>query len=108
LWPSSRDDHGKILDDLKQVAQELNMSVPDSPSKSVLKNIDKMKALSGDAFDEAFLKEMVKSHKDEDKSYRDEGRITTSQLKDLVTREDQILEKHLQQAQALAQAKGKK
>jgi len=47
----------------------------------------------------------VKSHKDEDKSYRDEARTTTSpQLKDLVTQEDQIIGNHLQQAQA----KGKK
>jgi putative membrane protein len=103
------DDHGKILDDLKQAAQQLSMSVPDGPSKSALKEMDKLKALSGDAFDQSFLKETVKSHKDEDKSYKDEARTTTSpQLKDLVTQENQIIGKHLQQAQQLAQAKGKK
>jgi len=103
------DDHGKILEDLKQVAQQLNMSVPDGPSKSALKEMDKLKALPGDAFDQAFLKETVKSHKDEDKSYKDEARTTTSpQLKDLVTQENQIIGNHLQQAQQLAQAKGKK
>ena len=103
------DDHGKVLDDLKQAAQQLTMSVPDGPSKSALKEMDKLKALSGDAFDQAFLKETVKSHKDEDKSYRDEGRTTTSpQLKELVTQENQIVGNHLQQAQQLAQAKGKK
>jgi putative membrane protein len=103
------DDHGKILDDLKQVAQQLSMSVPDGPSKGDLKDIDKLKALSGDAFDQAFLKEAAKRHKDEDKSYKDEARTTTSpQLKDLITQEDQILGSHLQQAQQLAQAKGKK
>jgi putative membrane protein len=103
------EDHGKILDDLKQVAQQLQMSVPDAPSPSNLKEIDKLKALSGDAFDPAFLKETVKRHKDEDKSYRDEMRTTTSpQLKNLITQETQILGNHLQQAQELAQAKGKK
>jgi putative membrane protein len=103
------EDHGKILDDLKQAAQQLTMSVPDGPSKSALKEMDKLKALSGDAFDQAFLKETVKSHKDEDKSNRDEVRTTTSpQLKDLVTQENQIIGNHLQQAQQLAQAKGKK
>lgn len=103
------DDHAKILDDLKQVAQQLTMSVPDGPSKGALKEMDKLKSLSGDAFDQAFLKGTVKSHKDEDKSYRDEARTTTSpQLKELVTQEDQIIGNHLQQAQQLAQAKGKK
>jgi putative membrane protein len=103
------DDHGKILDDLKQAAQQLSISVPDGPSKSALKEMDKLKALSGDPFDQSFLKETVKSHKDEDKSYKDEARTTTSpQLKDLVTQENQIIGNHLQQAQQLAQAKGKK
>jgi putative membrane protein len=103
------EDHGKILDELKQAAQQLTMSVPDGPSKSAQKEIDKLKMLAGDAFDQAFLKETVKSHKDEDKSYRDEARTTTSpQLKNLVTQENQIIGNHLQQAQQLAQAKGKK
>ena len=103
------EEHDKILDDLKQVAQQLTMSVPDGPSKSALKEMDKLKALSGDAFDQAFLKETVKSHKDEDKSYGDEAANTTSpQLKDLVTQENQIIGNHLQQAQQLAQTKGKK
>jgi putative membrane protein len=87
----------------------LTMSVPDGPSKSALKEMEKLKALSGDAFDQAFLKETVKNHKDEDKSNRDEARTTTSpQLKDLVTQENTIIGNHLQQAQQLAQAKGKK
>jgi putative membrane protein len=103
------DDHDKILEDLKQVAQQLSMGVPDAPSKGDLKDIDKLKALPADAFDAAFLKETAKRHKDEDKSYKDEARTTTSpQLKDLITQEDQILGNHLQQAQQLAQTKGKK
>jgi putative membrane protein len=103
------DDHGKILDELKQAAQQLTMSVPDGPSKSALKEMEKLKALSGDAFDQAFLKETAKNHKDEDKSDRDEARTTTSpQLKDLVTQENTIIGNHLKQAQQLAQAKGKK
>jgi putative membrane protein len=103
------EDHGKILDELKQVAQQLTISVPDGPSKGAQKEMDKLKALSGDAFDQAFLKDTVKSHKDEDKSYGDEARNTTSpQLKNLVTQENQIIGNHLQQAQQLAQTKGKK
>jgi putative membrane protein len=103
------DDHGRILEDLKQAAQQLHVNVPDAPSKGALKSMDKMKALSGGAFDSAFLQEIVKGHKDEDKSYRDEARTTTSpQLKALVTEEDQTLEKHMQQAEQLAQTKGRR
>ena len=102
------DDHGKILDDLKQVAQQLKMTPPDAPSKSAQKDLEKLKGLSGHAFDQAFLKETVKSHKEEDRSYKDEGRATTSpQLKKLISQEDQILGNHLQQAEQLAQTNGK-
>src|SRR3954469_20385496 len=61
------EDHGKMLDDFKQAVQGLNIPVPAEPSKGALKTIDKLKGLSGDAFDQAYIKEMVKAHKEDDK-----------------------------------------
>lgn len=102
------DDHGKMLDVLKQAAQQLNVPVPAEPSKSAVKSMDKMKAFSGDAFDQAYIKEMVKAHKDDDKLFKEEARNTTSpQLKQLVTEADQTIESHLQQAQQLEESKAK-
>jgi putative membrane protein len=102
------EDHGKILNGLQHEAQEVSLSVPDGPTKGASKTMEKMKELQGDAFDAAYLHEIVKSHKDEDKSYRSEASTTADPiLKNQVTEDDQILAKHLQQADALA-AKGEK
>jgi putative membrane protein len=101
------DDHGKMQDQLKPAAQQMGVKVPDGPSKSQVKSMDKMKALSGDAFDQAYIKDMVKDHKKDDSDFKLEAQSTQNpQLKHLVMQSDQIIESHLQQAQQIAQTKG--
>jgi putative membrane protein len=101
------DDHGKMLNQLKQVAQQLQVKVPDGPSKGEMKKMDKMKALSGDVFDHAYIKDMVKDHKADDSEFKQEAQATQNpQLKQMVMQSDQIIESHLQQIQQLAQSKG--
>lgn len=103
-----QDDHGKMQDELKQAAEQLNVPVPAEPSKGAAKSIEKMKALSGDAFDQAYIKEMIKAHKEDSKAFKDEARDTTSpQLKEMMTRNDQTIESHLQEIQQISQSKGK-
>jgi putative membrane protein len=103
-----QDDHGKLQDELKQVAAQLNVPVPDEPSKGAAKSMEKMKALSGDAFDQVYIKEMIKAHKDDSKAFKDEAHNTTSpQLKEMMTRDDQMIESHLQEIQQISQSKGK-
>jgi putative membrane protein len=92
---------------LKPVAEQLGVKVPDGPSKGQMKNLDKMKALSGDAFDHAYIKDMVKDHKSDDSEFKQEAQSTQNpQLKQLVMQNDQIIESHLQQIQQLAKSKG--
>ena len=101
------DDHGKMQDQMKPVAQQMGVKVPDGPSKSQMKNMDKMKALSGDAFDKAYIKDMVKNHKSDDSDFKLEAQSTQNpQLKQMVMQSDQIIESHLQQIQQIAQSKG--
>jgi putative membrane protein len=103
-----QDDHGKLQDELKQVAGQLNVPMPTEPSKGAAKSMEKMKALSGDAFDQAYIKEMIKAHKEDSKAFKDEARNTTSpQLKEMMTRDDQMIESHLQEIQQISQSKGK-
>jgi putative membrane protein len=101
------DDHGKMLDQLKPVAEQMGVKVPDGPSKGQMKSMDKMKALSGDAFDQAYIKDMVKDHKKDDSDFKLEAQSTQNpQLKQLVSEADQTIEGHLQQIQQIAQTKG--
>ena len=68
-----------------------------------------MKGLSGDAFDQAYIKEMVKAHKEDDKAFKEEAKTTTSpQLKEMVTQDLQMIESHLQQVQQIADPKAAK
>jgi putative membrane protein len=101
------DDHGKMLDQLKPAAQAMGVKVPDGPSKGAMKNMDKMKALSGDAFDQAYIKDMVKDHKKDSSEFKQEAQSTQNpQLKQLVTEASQTIDSHLQQIQQIAQTKG--
>ena len=103
-----QDDHGKMMDELKQAAGQLNIPVPEEPSKGATKSMDKMKSLSGTAFDQAYIKEMVKAHKEDDKMFKEEAHNTTSpQLKDMMTQDAQMIESHLQAIQQIADSKGK-
>lgn len=102
-----QDDHGSLQDELKQIAEQLNIPVPQDPSKNEQKNLDKLKELSGDAFDQAYVKEMVKAHKEAEKAYTDEAKNTTSpQLKEMMGKDAQMIEGHLKDIQEIATSKG--
>jgi len=101
------DDHGKMLDQMKPAAQAMGVKVPDGPSKGAMKNMDKMKSLSGDAFDQAYIKDMVKDHKKDSSEFKQEAQSTQDpQLRQLVMQSSQIIDSHLQQIQQIAQTKG--
>jgi putative membrane protein len=69
--------------------------------------MDKMKGLSGEAFDQAYIKDMVKDHKKDSSEFKQEAQSTQNpQLKQMVMQSDQIIESHLQQIQQIAQSKG--
>jgi putative membrane protein len=101
------DDHGKMVEQMKPAAEQMGVKVPDGPNKGQMKNMEKMKALSGDAFDQAYIKDMVKDHKKDDSEFKQEAQSTQNpQLKQLVMQSDQIIETHLQHAEQIAQSKG--
>ena len=101
------DDHGKMQEQLKPVAQQMGVKVPDGPSKGQMKKMDKMKSLSGDAFDQAYIKDMVKDHKSDSSDFKLEAQSTqNAQLKQLATDDGKTIESHLHQIEQIAQAKG--
>lgn len=101
------DDHGKMQDQLKPLAGQMGVKVPDGPSKGEMKKMDKMKGLSGDAFDQAYIKDMLKDHKSDASDFKLEAQSTQNpRLKQLATEGGQTIESHLQQIQQIAQAKG--
>lgn len=105
-------DRSDTLDELRQAAQQMNLEPPSQMSGNAEKNYTKLNALSGAEFDDAYMKTMVKMHKDDDRLYREEAKNTTSpQLKQMMTEADGKVQDRLKQAQPIADAvsnKGRK
>jgi putative membrane protein len=57
-------DHSAGNDKLKSVAASKNITLPTSPSVGQMATKDKLKILSGESFDNSYIKGMVKDHQD--------------------------------------------
>ena len=56
------DDHGKANDELKSLATQKNVTLPASLDAKHKATHDRLDKLSGDAFDRAYMREMVADH----------------------------------------------
>jgi putative membrane protein len=98
------DDHTKLGDEMKQVAQQLSVKVPDSPSGKDKSTMSKMQALNGDEFDKAYIKDMVKDHQQDEKDFKTEANNTTNPaLKQVASQGVQVIGEHLQMIEQIAQ-----
>lgn len=98
------DDHTKLGDQMKQVAAQMNVKLPDSLSSKDKSTIAKLSALDGDAFDKAYIKEMVKDHKKDEKEFKQEAiDASNPALKGVVSQGAQVIGQHLQMIEQIAQ-----
>jgi putative membrane protein len=98
------DDHTKLGDQMKQVAEQMNIKPPDSLSSKDKAAVAKLSALNGDAFDKAYIKDMVKDHKQDEKEFKQEAMNTSNPaLKDVVSQGAQVISQHLQMIEQIAQ-----
>jgi putative membrane protein len=67
------DDHSRANDTLKNIAEKENMKLPLSLSKKDQSTYDKLSKLSGDAFDRAYARDMVKDHENDIASFQQEA-----------------------------------
>lgn len=59
------DDHGKDLQNVRDLASQKHVTLPDAPNKEQSKEADKLAKLSGAAFDKEYVKYEAKDHKDD-------------------------------------------
>lgn len=98
------DDHTKLEDQMKQVAQQLKVKAPDSPSSKQKSAMKKLQALNGDDFDKAYIKEMVKDHEQDDKAFKEEAKNSPNPgMKQVVGQDEQVINHHLEMIQQIAQ-----
>ena len=95
-------DHSAINADLKALAAQKGVPLPDSLDAKHQGMVDKMAALSGSAFDEAYIATMVKGHKMDAKEFKAESAATTdADIKSFVEKSLPVVQMHLEHIQAM-------
>ena len=98
--------HGKANDDLKSVASKMNVDVPDKVNAKHQATIDKFSKMSGESFDSAYIKEMVKDHKKTVADFESaQGEVKNEDLKKFITDTLPVLKEHYEMVQKLDGAK---
>jgi putative membrane protein len=97
------DDHTKALDEVRQLAQTKGVTLPSTLDRAHKAKADKLAALSGDAFDRAYMAQAgVAEHK---KTHgmltKAQGRAKDPDVKALVTRMTPTVDQHLNSAKEL-------
>jgi putative membrane protein len=93
------DDHSKANDDLKQIAQQENMTVPTDLSAKDQAEKTKLAAMSGPSFDRAYMKYMVMDHtKDANEFKKEANSGKDPAIKGFAAKYKPIIEQHLSMA----------
>lgn len=96
-------DHTKLGDEMKQVAQQMGVNEPKGLSKKDKQLMEKLQGLSGQQFDNAYIAAMVKDHKKDDGDFKSEISQTQNlQLKQVAQQGDQVIDMHLQMIEQIA------
>ena len=95
-------DHSAINADLKALASQKGVTLPDSLDTKHQGMVDKLAALNGSAFDEAYISAMVKGHKMDAKAFKAESVATTdADIKSFVDKSLPVVEMHLEHIKAM-------
>ena len=96
--------HSQLSQQLQPVAQMLGVKADQKPSKKDKKTIEQLKTLNGSAFDQTYIKAMVKDQQHDVKSFKDEQTAAQSPtIKKAAQMDEPVLSQHLQILEQLAQ-----
>jgi len=96
------DDHTMLLNDLTKLADELHIKAPQAASSKDKAMAAKLSAMSGDAFDRAYVKDMVKDHeKDVAEVKKEANSAAIPEVKDAATKALPVIQGHLEMIQGI-------
>jgi putative membrane protein len=97
------EDHSKANDQLKQIAENKGITLPeklDAKDRALKMRLSK---LSGDSFDHAYMESMVKDHRQDVADFQKESASGSDpDVKQFATQTLPTLQQHLQQAESIA------
>jgi putative membrane protein len=89
-------DHTAINNDLKALATLKGVTLPDSLDAKHQGMVDKMGALTGSEFDDAYIASMVKAHTKDAKAFKGESAATqNADIKSFLDKSIPVVEQHL-------------
>jgi len=101
------DDHGKANDELKKIASDKNITLPNEPDAKHKAKIDKLSKLTGEAFDRAYTQEMVAGHRKAVSAFRSESKGGKDpEVKEFASKTLPTIEDHLKQIEDLNKTVG--
>src|SRR5664280_238274 len=97
-------DHSAINDDLKALAAQKGVTLPDSLDAKHQAMVDKMAALKGSEFDDAYIASMINDHKADAKEFKAEAAETNdADIKSFLGKSIPVVDEHLQRITAMKQ-----
>lgn len=99
------DDHSKMLEDLKKVAEAKNVELPSAPDSRHQKLMKRLQAASGEKFDQEYMQAMVKDHRDAAKlTQRTAKSAKDPELQSAAKQAHTQIQEHQKMAQQIAKA----
>ena len=99
------DDHGKMLEEVQQLAQSKGVELPSAPDAKHQKAMKKLQSASGEKFDREYMNAMVKDHRDSLKlAQRTAKRAKDGELKSSAEKAAPEIQDHLKMAQDIAKS----
>ena len=100
-------DHNMLMDNMKPFANEAGIQPPSHPSATTQAEMKKLEALSGEAFDKAYIKAMVQDHSKDLAEFINETKTTGyPAFKNAVEQGEQVVREHLEMANQIAKKNG--
>jgi putative membrane protein len=95
-------DHTALNEDLKTLAEQKSITLPNSLDAEHQGMVDKMAALTGPEFDNAYINGMIQVHQNDAKAFRAESAATQDAgIKYFLDTSIPVVDSHLQQAMVL-------
>jgi putative membrane protein len=96
------DDHSKANDKLKEIATSKGVTLPESPNAKQRATKARLEKLSGNEFDKAYMKDMLKDHKQDVADFQKESKTgKDSDVKNFASQTLPTLQDHLKNAESI-------
>lgn len=101
------DDHSKANDQLKSVASQEKIALPNTLDPKDQALYSKLQGMSGPDFDKAYVKAMVKDHREDVKEFQKEAdKGKNPQIKNFASQTLPVLQQHLNKIQSIQAGMG--